>query len=52
MELKKPECYHAVIQWSADACRTCEYDMDCYKHFLTYMRRSKNEMESKKSEKI
>ena len=46
MKSKKPECYHVVCQWSADGCYTCEYDMHCYEHFLEYIRRSKNEMES------
>lgn len=30
----KPECYHAACQYSDDACDGCEYEMDCYEHFL------------------
>lgn len=36
------ECYHAVCQWSADACCRCKYDMDCYRHFLEHMLRGKD----------
>ena len=39
MEECKPECYHAVCMWSADGCCNCKYDMDCYEHWLEYMRR-------------
>lgn len=28
------ECYHAVCQYSDDACDGCKYEMDCYNHFL------------------
>lgn len=30
-------CYHSVNQYSADGCGGCEYEMDCYNHFLNYM---------------
>lgn len=30
-------CYHSAIQYSADGCDGCEYEMDCYNHFLKYM---------------
>ena len=39
----KPECYHAVCMCSADACSGCEYDMDCYRHWLEYMMKSKED---------
>lgn len=35
------ECYHAVCQYSADACNGCEHEMDCYHHFLKHMLRGK-----------
>lgn len=28
------ECYHAVCQYSDDACDGCKYEMDCYNRFL------------------
>lgn len=31
------ECYHAVCQYSADACSGCEHEMDCYHHFLKHI---------------
>ena len=37
----KPECYHAPCMWSADGCCRCSYDMDCYKHWLEHMMKSK-----------
>ena len=33
----KPECYHAICQYSADGCSKCEYSGDCHLHFLTHM---------------
>ena len=33
----KPECYHAIRQYSADGCSKCEYLGDCHLHFLTHM---------------
>ena len=33
----KPECYHAICQYSADSCSKCEYSGDCHLHFLTQM---------------
>ena len=32
-------CYHSAIQYSADACDGCKYEMDCYNHFLKWMKR-------------
>lgn len=43
--MDKPICYHAVCQYDVNACDKCEYDMDCYRHFLDYMMTGK---ESKK----
>ena len=40
--MKLYECYHAICQYSADACNRCEYEMDCYKHFLSHMMRDQN----------
>ena len=33
----KPECYHAICQYSSDGCSKCEYSGDCHLHFLTHM---------------
>ena len=40
---KKPECYHAVCQYSSDACSDCEYSGDCHLHFLTFMLNNKED---------
>ena len=37
----KPECYHAVIQYSCDICCNCKHDKDCYEHFLNFMLKNK-----------
>lgn len=39
--MREYECYHAVCQYSADGCSGCKYEMDCYNHFLNYMKKSK-----------
>lgn len=39
--MKDYECYHAVCQYSADACSGCEHEMDCYHHFLKHMLRGR-----------
>ena len=43
MTAPKPSCYKAPCQWSADACCTCQYDMECYRKFLDYMMKGKEE---------
>lgn len=33
------ECYLVSIQYDADACSRCPNDLDCYKHFLSGLKR-------------
>ena len=39
--VEKPECYKKPLQWDANACGKCEYDMQCYNLWLKYMRQNK-----------
>ena len=41
VDKREYSCYHAPVQYSADGCDRCKYEMDCYKHFLNYMTRKK-----------
>lgn len=37
----KPECYMKPLQYSADACSGCKFEMTCYEVFLKYMMQNK-----------